>query len=265
MLRCKDEAPPENARAQAREEELEALSGFIADGLERPVHAIESLAASLFEDHEDGFDELGREEARLIMLEVARLAKIVRDLSECSRICGATAELRLVSLDAIAEEVLRQWRPYIEANGASVTVQRPLGHALADASILTPVFSRLLENALKSLGAQATPKVSIWAAPAAGTNRMRLCWMIMAKALETKIKSMSSICFIARAALPAPGTGLDLQPLKRVWKNSAGPLGPGTRKTVGGVFGSSFLPQQSHDPLKPRSRRSSPREVFDKS
>jgi light-regulated signal transduction histidine kinase (bacteriophytochrome) len=167
----------ENAGGQALKEareELEALFDFIAYGLEAPVHTIQSLAASLFEDHEDGFDELAREEARQIMLEVARLSKIVRELSEYSGIARAAVGLRLVSLDAIVEEVLRQWRSCIEANGASVTVRAPLGHAMADPFILMTVVSHLLENALKSVGQEGTPKVSIWTAPAAGTNRARL-------------------------------------------------------------------------------------------
>jgi light-regulated signal transduction histidine kinase (bacteriophytochrome) len=167
----------ENAGAQALKEareELEALFDFIAYGLEAPVHTIQSLVASLFEDYEDGFDELGREEARQIMLEVARLSEVARELSEYSGVARAAVGLRLVSLDAIVEEVLRQWRPCIEANGASVTVRRPLGHATADPFILTPVVSHLLENALKSVGQEGTPKVSIWAAPAPGTNRARL-------------------------------------------------------------------------------------------
>ena len=146
--------------------ELEAgQRRFVADvshELRTPLTAL-TTAADVLDANTDGLSDAGRRAARLIVVETRRLASLVEDLMEISRMDAGAADVTLESVDVAAnvEGALR-------SRGWSDRVTlRSDGHAttLIDARRLDTIVGNLVGNALD----HGAPPVTVTVGTAADT------------------------------------------------------------------------------------------------
>jgi two-component system sensor histidine kinase MtrB len=140
--------------------ELEASQRrFVSDvshELRTPLTAL-TTSADVLDAHTDGLSDAGRRAARLIVIETRRLASLVNDLMEISRMDAGAAEVTLEAVDVAAnvESALRVrgWsdRVALRSNGRATT--------MIDARRLDTIVGNLVGNALDHGGPPVTVTV----------------------------------------------------------------------------------------------------------
>ena len=124
------------------------LIGNVAHELRTPLSGLqgyaEGLADGLF-DAEQAAESIGRE--------VARLKRVINDLSEVSKVESGALELRLETFDlaALALELMARYQPMFEAAGSTLELRPPLNaiRVNADRDRTMQIIINLLSNALK--------------------------------------------------------------------------------------------------------------------
>ncbi len=124
------------------------LIGTVAHELRTPLSGLQGYAEGL----SDGL--FTREvAAQAIGREVARLKRLVNDLSEVSKVESGTLELRLGTTDltALARDIGERYEPMFRESGSSLSFDLPDGPtcALADRDRVAQIVVNLLSNALR--------------------------------------------------------------------------------------------------------------------
>ena len=124
------------------------LIGNVAHELRTPLSGLQGYAEGLA----DGLFD-AEQASESIRREVARLKRVVNDLSEVSKVESGALELRLETFDlaALALELTARYQPMFEAAGSKLEFRPPLNAVTvnADRDRTTQIIINLLSNALK--------------------------------------------------------------------------------------------------------------------
>lgn len=141
--------------------ELEAFTDTVSHDLRAPLRRLRGLAQALVEDHGDALDEVGREYALRLSSVAARTDALTLSLLHYSRVSRADLRLDPVALDRVLAEALAQLEAEIESRRARIRVASGLPCVLAHEATLTQIVANLVSNAIKFVGPDATPEVSV--------------------------------------------------------------------------------------------------------
>lgn len=156
-----DRAADRLAEAQRREQALEAsrreLIAWVSHDLRTPLAGLRAMAEAL----EDGVAGDPPRYHRQIRREVDRLAAMVDDLFELSRIqAGAlTLTLRAVDVRELVDDVVAGSRPLAEAGGVRLAGTADRTELEGDAAALSRVLANLVANAVRHTPADGTVHV----------------------------------------------------------------------------------------------------------
>lgn len=143
-------------------EELRTVTYTVSHDLRAPLRAMSGLGQAILEDYPDRpLDATGRDYLRRIIAAAMRMDRLIRDLLDYIRLAEFEMPLETVSLQAVAEGVLRQLAPEIENCCARVALEAPLPQVLGYGVLLHEVVRHLLSNALKFVPPQVPPEVRI--------------------------------------------------------------------------------------------------------
>jgi PAS domain S-box-containing protein len=218
-------------------QELQDFAYSVSHDLRAPLRTMQGFSRALLEDCADGLDEIGRDYARRIIAGATRLDELIRDLLAYSRVTREEIELRPVSLDKTADDVLAQLRGPIAEAGASVEAARPLGSMLGHPAILTQALSNLVGNALKFVPAGIPPRVAIRSESRDGGRRLRL-WVedngigIAPEHRERIFQVFQRLHGVAEYA----GTGIGLAIVRKGIERLGGAVGVESETGVGSRF-----------------------------
>jgi len=160
------------SRTAALEQSVRALEEFcytIAHDLRAPLRTMHGFSAALVHEFGEQLGDRGRDYANRIQTSAARMDALIRDLLAYGRL--NSAEVPLGNVDPF--ELVQQWvekNPQAEPN---LRIQTPLPAVHANAVALGQVLDNLLENAIKFVPPDVTPKVRISAKEHG--DRVRLC------------------------------------------------------------------------------------------
>jgi PAS domain S-box-containing protein len=137
-----------NTELTAVNRELEAFSYSVSHDLRAPLRAIDGFSQALLEDHLDRLDEEGREHLHRVRAAAQRMAQLIDDLLDLSRVTRREMRRERVDLSALAREAIEQLRKAdpgraVEAEIADGAV------AEGDPHLLRIVLDNLLGNAWK--------------------------------------------------------------------------------------------------------------------
>ncbi len=104
------ELAAERAKLQVANKELEAFSYSVSHDLRAPLRSIDGFSRILLEDYGDKLDEDGRENLQTVRAASQRMAVLIDDMLQLSRITRSEMRRERVDLGAIAEEVVRGLR-----------------------------------------------------------------------------------------------------------------------------------------------------------
>lgn len=149
------------AELEVKNAELERFTYTVSHDLKSPLITIKGFAGALQKDVEAGRHDRMAGDLHRIMGAADKMAALLNDLLELSRIGRIMNPPTMVDMTALTEEVLGQLVGTITLKGATVQVQAGMPTVLADRPRLAEVVQNLVENALKYLGDQAQPRVEI--------------------------------------------------------------------------------------------------------
>ncbi len=148
------------AQLEAANKELEAFSYSVSHDLRAPLRSIDGFSHIIIEDYEDKLDDQGKDYLMRIRRGCQRMAELIDDLLNLSRIARSELTLGTVDLTALAQEItvgLQAGEPqrrveWIIAEGLRVN---------ADANLMRVVLENLLGNAWKFTQNQPEAKIEL--------------------------------------------------------------------------------------------------------
>ncbi|MFQ6026452.1 MAG: ATP-binding protein [Dehalococcoidia bacterium] len=143
---------------EAANRELEAFSYSVSHDLRSPLRSIDGFSQALLEDYEDKLDDDGKDYLRRVRAASQRMAQLIDDLLQLSRLTRKEMSLEEVDLTGIARTIaadLRSTDPQREAEfviGEGITVK-------GDGKLLEVMLENLLGNAWKFTGKQSCARI----------------------------------------------------------------------------------------------------------
>lgn len=145
---------------QSSNEELESFCYSVSHDLRAPLRAINGYARLLEQDYATRFDQQGVRYLRTICNACQRMAELIDDLLEFSRIGRQTLELEPVDMNSVVKKVISDATagrsgptPHIEACA--------LPPVNGDRTLLQQVWLNLIDNAVKYTGGVPSPTIRI--------------------------------------------------------------------------------------------------------
>ena len=146
------------ARLRETISELETFSYTIAHDLRAPARSMSGFCEVMLEDFSDGLPP----DARLVVQKIARASKrmeaLTRDLLEFSKVSRQEIVLSAVKLEPIIEDLTTLRLPSVHE---ALTIRGPLHSVRAHQGLLQHIFSNLIDNAVKFVPPDKTPKITV--------------------------------------------------------------------------------------------------------
>jgi light-regulated signal transduction histidine kinase (bacteriophytochrome) len=141
-------------------QELESFAYAVAHDLRGPLRGIDGWSQAVLEDCGPQLDERGRKYLKTVRVETQRMAQLIDDLLELSRVTRAPMRRETVDLTAVAQELgacLRAERPERVVD----FVVAPAMVATGDAVLLRAALQNLLQNAWKFTAKRTRARVEV--------------------------------------------------------------------------------------------------------
>jgi len=148
---------------EATVRQQEAFIFSVSHDLKTPLISIQGLASLLLDDLERGMDGEQRAYAERIIVNAARMQRLLADLLGYSRIGRAEVEPEPVSLGAVLEDVMSDLAETIAQRGGSVRFEGDLPTVWSNRARLTEALHNLVDNALHYTARDRAPIVSVGA------------------------------------------------------------------------------------------------------
>jgi light-regulated signal transduction histidine kinase (bacteriophytochrome) len=146
--------------AEAANRELEAFSYSVSHDLRAPLRSVDGFSLALLEDYGAHLDEQAQSHLVRIRNATTRMARLIDDLLQLSRINRGELAREDVDVSALAERVVADRRRQEPTRSVAVTIQ-PKMTASADPRLLRIVLENLIENAWKFTGRREHAAVEV--------------------------------------------------------------------------------------------------------
>ncbi|MGH7293996.1 MAG: ATP-binding protein, partial [Polyangiaceae bacterium] len=145
---------------QRKNDELEAFSYTVSHDLRAPLRGIDGFSQALLEDCGDVLDERGRDHLRRVRESVARMAQLIDDLLQLSRVSRAGLVRGPVDLAALARTVADDLARREPHRRVDVVVPES-APAHADARLMRILLENLIGNAWKFTGRTSGARIEL--------------------------------------------------------------------------------------------------------
>ena len=153
---------------EAKNAELERFTYTVSHDLKSPLLTIKGFLGYLGRDLERGDTDRARSDFRRISAAATKMEQLLEELLELSRIGRVTNTPEELSFGELAQEVVESLRGREAAEGVELGVVGELPGVFGDRVRLQEVLENLVENALKFIGDQRSPRVEIGCRSGAG-------------------------------------------------------------------------------------------------
>jgi signal transduction histidine kinase len=211
------------AELATKNEELEAFLFTVSHDLKTPVVTIEGFVGALREDFGDRIPAGGEEYLNYISDATQKIALLINDLLELSRIGRVPEAKTRFSFAEVIEEVLDSLQYQVEQKGIKVTVDKNLPLVHGEKKRLIQVMENLLSNAIKYIGKDnPSPCIDVGVMEQQG----RPVFFVRDNGIGMDAKYFEKIFGIFQrlpgAESAGAGTGVGLTIVKRVIENHGG-------------------------------------------
>ncbi|HEY5948830.1 MAG TPA: ATP-binding protein [Kofleriaceae bacterium] len=207
-------------KAEAANRELEAFSYSVAHDLRAPLRGVDGFAQALIEDYKDKLDANGMRYLERIRAAAQRMASLIDDLLNLSRVTRADFKREPVDLTRVAKAALANLQRNEPARSIEVTIAEGM-QALGDARLLAIVFDNLLGNAWKFTGKTAAPRIEV-GMQTAGNERVYFVRDNGAGFDETYRDKLFGVFQRLHSVSDFPGTGIGLATVLRIIERHGG-------------------------------------------
>ena len=146
MRTANETAQALNAQLQAANKELEAFSYSVSRDLRAPLRAIDGFSQALRQDCAGTLDETGRNHLQRIHNACGRMAQLIDDLLNLSRLSRVELNRQSIELSALAEAVVSELQQTEPERRVEFSIQKGL-MVRGDARLLRIALENLLGNA----------------------------------------------------------------------------------------------------------------------
>lgn len=148
------------AQLDAANKELEAFSYSVSHDLRAPLRAIDGFSQALLEDYPDRLNDQGRNYLARVRAGTQRMAELIDDLLQLSRVTRAEMRRETVDLSTLADSVVADLRRLEPQRRVEIAIQPGLT-AEGDAKLLRIALVNLLSNAWKFTGRQPSARIEL--------------------------------------------------------------------------------------------------------
>ena len=148
---------------ERQNEELEHFAYTVSHDLKAPLITITGFLGALQEDVNDGKIEQTKANIDRITEAAATMFQLLDSTLEFSRIGRTAAVCEQVAMEDIAQQAVALFEAQIAERGVSLDVVPPFSIVHGDRLRLMQIWQNLIENAIKYLGDQASPRIEIGA------------------------------------------------------------------------------------------------------
>jgi len=151
-----------NLELELANRELETFVYSVSHDLKAPLVSLQGISQMLMEDYYDLLDATGKRYLARLQANAHHMEQLIQGLLELSRIGRISDPLTEVDPVEVIREVLDQFYFQIAERRITVHLQEPLPRLYCERTRLFQVFSNLISNAIKFLGADNTePRIEI--------------------------------------------------------------------------------------------------------
>jgi len=126
--------------------ELEEFAYIAAHDLKTPLRGIGTLADWLVMDYADKFDEVGKEQIRLLNTRAKQMSNLIDRIQQYSRLGQSDQKKQQVDLNEVLSEVISIIAP---PENIEITVENELPAIMCERTYIIQIFQNLLSNAVK--------------------------------------------------------------------------------------------------------------------
>jgi signal transduction histidine kinase len=150
-----------NEQLGLKNAELERFTYTVSHDLRSPLITIRGYLGHLVTSVAEGNEQRFREDVTRIDRATAKMDDLLRDLLELSRVGRVLNPVSDVPMAAVAQDAADLLRGPLRARGASVEIDPELPLVRGDRKRLLEVFQNLVENAVKFMGDQKEPRITV--------------------------------------------------------------------------------------------------------
>ncbi len=146
------------AELSAVNKELEAFSYSVSHDLRAPLRAIDGFSHALADDYGAKLDATGQSYLTRIRKGAQKMALLIDDMLQLSKVARRELQVGPVDLTALAEKLVNQLRDAEPAREVDIRIT-PGVHGEGDATLLQVVLQNLLDNAWKYTAKTTSPVI----------------------------------------------------------------------------------------------------------
>ena len=146
------------AQLETANRELEAFSYSVSHDLRAPLRAIDGFSQALLEDHAEQVDTEGKDHLRRVRTAAQRMAELIDDLLDLSRVTRAEMRRERVDLSELAQDIVSQLEKSEPERRVEFFVKDDLV-VNGDPSLLRVALENLLGNAWKFTGERTPARI----------------------------------------------------------------------------------------------------------
>jgi len=133
---------------EAANQELEAFSYSVSHDLRAPLRSIDGFSQALLDDYNDRLDEAGKDYLNRVRNASQRMARLIDDMLDLSRVGRHKLRREALDISAIADSVVRKLEEQNPNRSVKITIDPGL-RAEGDSRLIETVLDNLIGNAWK--------------------------------------------------------------------------------------------------------------------
>ncbi|MEK6592440.1 MAG: PAS domain S-box protein [Pseudomonadota bacterium] len=148
------------AQLESANRELESFAYSVSHDLRAPLRSIDGFSQALLEDYRDSLDQTAKGYLQRVRSASQRMAVLIDDLLELSRIARREMHRETVDFSMLAQEIVTEMQKEQPERTVDVSIT-PGIRLRADANLLRIALDNLIRNAWKFTGKQVHAKIEV--------------------------------------------------------------------------------------------------------
>ena len=138
--------------------ELEAFSYSVSHDLRAPLRSIDGFSQALLEDYADKFDSAGRDHLQRVRRAAQRMAALIDDMLNLSRVTRSAIRREKLDLSAVAKSIATELREAEPDRRVEFVIESDL-NAVGDSQLVRTALENLLRNSWKYTSAHPCARI----------------------------------------------------------------------------------------------------------
>jgi PAS domain S-box-containing protein len=224
----------QSSQLKAANKELEAFSYSVSHDLRAPLRSIDGFSQALLEDYAEQLDSTAQNYLRRVRAASQRMAELIDDLLNLSRVSRTECRLETTDLSAMTKQVVAELRQREPQRSIEIAVPEGI-LAKGDSRLLKVILENLIGNAWKFTAKTADAKIMFGESGDNGEHR----YFVRDNGAgfdPTYAKKLFGAFQRLHDASEFPGTGIGLATVQRIVHRHGGTIWAEGKPNEGATF-----------------------------